>query len=54
MICIGDSKNDLRISKLFPLSFILVTDFGSNCSIPPKDELDDNIIITKNLSQLLI
>ena len=51
---IGDSKNDLRISKLFPLSFILVTDFGSDCSIPHKDELDDNIIITKNLSQLLI
>lgn len=51
---IGDSKNDLRISKSFPLRFILVTDFGSDCSIPHKDELDDNIIITKNLSQLLL
>jgi len=51
---IGDSKNDLRISKSFPLTFILVTDFGSDCSIPHKDELDDNIIITKNLSQLLL
>ena len=51
---IGDSKNDLKISKLFPLRFILVTDFGSDCSIPHKDEVDDNIIITKNLSKLLL
>ncbi len=51
---LGDSKNDLMVSKSFPLSFILVTDFGSDCSTPHKDELDDNIIITKNLSQLLL
>ena len=51
---IGDSKNDLKVSKLFSLNFILVSDFASACSAPEEEELNDIMGVVKNLSFLII
>ena len=51
-IFIGDSNNDLKVSKLFPLSFILVSDFGSSCSSPKEVDQNDIMGSIKNLSCL--
>ena len=51
-IFFGDSKNDLNVSKLFDLKFILVSDFNSFCSAPKQADLNDKIVIIKNLSYI--
>ena len=51
-IFIGDSNNDLKVSKLFTLRFILVSDFNSFCSAPKQADLNDKIEIIKNLSYI--
>ena len=51
-IFIGDSINDLKVSKLFALKFILVSDFNSFCSAPKQADLNDKIEIIKNLSYI--
>jgi len=51
-IFIGDSINDLKVSKLFALKFILVSDFNSFCSAPKQDDINDKIIQIKNLKYL--
>jgi len=51
-IFIGDSNNDLKVSKLFSLKFILVSDFNSFCSAPKEADLNDKIEIIKNLSYI--
>ena len=51
-IFIGDSNNDLKVSKLFSLKFILVSDFNSFCSAPKQDDINDKIVQIKNLLYL--
>ena len=51
-IFIGDSNNDLKVSKLFSLKFILVSDFNSFCSAPKEADLNDKIETVKNLSYI--
>ena len=41
------------VSKFFPINFILVTQFSSPCSTPKNEEIDDNVIVIKNLLDLL-
>ena len=51
-IFIGDSINDLKVSRLFALKFILVSDFNSFCSAPKQDDISDKIVQIKNLLYL--
>ena len=51
-IFIGDSINDLKVSRLFALKFILVSDFNSFCSAPKQDDINDKIVQIKNLLYL--
>ena len=51
-IFIGDSINDLKVSRLFALQFILVSDFNSFCSAPKQDDINDKIVQIKNLLYL--
>ena len=51
-IFIGDSVNDLKVSRLFALKFILVSDFNSFCSAPKQDDINDKIVQIKNLLYL--
>ena len=53
-IFIGDSKNDLYVSKLIPLNFILVTGYASECSSPKKDQLNGIMGSVKNLKYLTL